>query len=196
MLLWDKSVLMKRNLSLMKEFLLVKGFCKKITSHFWFSTQREVFLLHFDAESTRKYCIQMWLRKKLITSIILTINSKDGRLLLTIFSMLIFIKSVTMTSTSFSKTWSSSVFWFSSEIDKSLTWWNRNPTRQSFVPAQPSASLVPIHQTELCLWKSSHPTSRQSASSRTRRKTAITSSERSTANISVTWTPSLLIHKA
>jgi len=57
MLPWDRLVLMKKRASLMSEFLLVRGFCLKITSHSLFSMPSVVCHLLFVIAFIRRFCM-------------------------------------------------------------------------------------------------------------------------------------------
>ena len=80
--------------------------------------------------------------------LVLMISTKNGKPPSMTSSFLTLWSYVTMTNTSSSKTWSRTASWPSSEIARSSTWWNLNPTPPSSAQVAPSASSVPIPRME------------------------------------------------
>ena len=103
-----KLELMKKRISSMKEYWLVRGFYRKTTNRFWSSSPREVFHQLRDAEYTRRFYTQKLLKRKLIILLRSMISLTNGSQQSMMSLWLIFCIYATTINTSSSRIWSSS----------------------------------------------------------------------------------------
>ena len=153
--------------------------------------RNEVCLLHSGVECTRKFFTQISLKKRSITLRICKISSINLSLQLTMSYIQTSWFRVTMTSTSYSKTWLNRASSSSSETDRCSTLWNQSQMLLSFVWVVPIKLLELTHPQALSQLSVFRRILRQFVLFHSKKRTVISFSGHCIANIFAIWTQSL-----